>query len=351
MRIAIVGSKGIPAAYGGFETLAEYLSINLVLAGNKVTVYCSGNGPKKHKGVDLKYLPLKANGFQGIAYDFFSLIQANGKADVILMLGSPAGFLLRLIPGLRDKLVFNYGGLDFKRSKWNRSVQRIIKLGKDEAVRRSWKIIADNQKIVDFITAENNIEKSRIALIPYGGDHALKSIIDPGLQLPKEYFLTIARIQEDNNIELILEAGIISGANLVIVGNWKVSQWSKKIYNKYRSVENLTLLDPIYDLSQLAFLRSNCTGYIHGHSAGGSNPTLIEMMFFQKPLYCFNNGFNNYTTNNLATYWNDKRQLATILISDESKTVNPFLYEYAITNYLWKLILEKYLEIFNEKEI
>lgn len=351
MRIAIVGSKGIPAAYGGFETLAEYLAINLVAADNEVTVYCSGKGPEKYKGVELKYLTLRANGLQGIAYDFFSLIHANRKADVILMLGSPAGFLLRFIPGLRDKLVFNYGGLDFKRSKWNRSVQRIIKLGKDEAVRRSWKIIADNQKIVDFIIEENNIEKSRIALIPYGGDHALKSMIDPGLQLPQEYFLTVARIQEDNNIELILEAGIISGVNLVIVGNWKVSQWSKKIYNKYRSVENLMLLDPIYDLSHLAFLRSNCTGYIHGHSAGGSNPTLIEIMFFQKPLYCFNNGFNNYTTNNLATYWNNKRQLATILISEESKAVNPSLYEFAKTNYLWKLILEKYLEIFNEKKI
>lgn len=351
MRIAIVGSKGLPAAYGGFETLAEYLAISLFSKGHQVTVYCSGKGPKKYKGVELKYLPLRANGVQGIAYDFFSLIHANKRADVILMLGSPAGFLLRFIPSLRDKLVFNYGGLDFNRAKWNRFIQSIIKLGKDQAVRRSWKIVADNQKIFDFITLENNIEKSKLSLIPYGGDYALKTIKDPGIPLPKKYFLTIARIQEDNNIEIILESGIKSEANLVVVGNWNVSTWSKKVYRKYQKHENLTLLNPIYDVSHLAFLRSNCIGYIHGHSAGGSNPTLIEMMFFRKPLFCFNNGFNNYTTNGCATYWNDINQLVAILSSSESWSVDPLLYEYAATHYMWNNIVEKYLEIFNEKKV
>lgn len=351
MRIAIVGSKGIPAAYGGFETLAEYLAINLVAAGNEVTVYCSGKGPKKHKGVKLKYLTLRANGLQGIAYDFFSLIHANRRADVILMLGSPAGFLLRFIPDLRYKLVFNYGGLDFNRAKWNRLVQRVIKLGKDQAVKKSWKIVADNQKIFDYVRRENNIEKSKIALIPYGGDHALKIIKDPGILLPKEYFLTIARIQEDNNIELILDAGIISGANIVVVGNWSVSRWSKKVFKKYSKFDNLFLLNPIYNTSHLAFLRSNCSGYIHGHSAGGSNPTLIEIMFFRKPLYCFNNGFNNYTTNGLATYWDDKNQLVEILLSDESRSVDPNLHQYAMTHYSWKDIVEKYIKVFYEKSI
>ena len=173
MKISIIGSKGIPADYGGFETLAEYLSIYLVNKGHDVTVFCSGlKKSSNYKGVNLQYIPLKPNNFQGVFYDFFSLLISSITCDKIIMLGSPAGPFLNFIPGLKKKVIFNYGGLDFKRNKWNTIIQKFIAYGKKNAIKFSEKVIADNQGIYDFIIQNYNIDKDKLHFIAYGGNHS-----------------------------------------------------------------------------------------------------------------------------------------------------------------------------------
>jgi hypothetical protein len=352
MKISIIGSKGIPASYGGFETLAEYLSVYLANSGHKVTVFCSGGFKrKKFKGVDLVYLPFKANKFQGIIYDLISILLSISSQDKIIMLGSPAGPLLGLIPGLRNKLIFNFGGLDFKRNKWNRYIQNFISYGKKNALKYSNKVVADNQGIFDYLVENYIIDRKKIFLIEYGGNHAeLKSEnnFQPAYKLPENYSLTIARIQKDNNIELIIKSAIKYKFNAIIIGNWNFETFGRVLKSKYGNHENLFLLDPIYDIETLFHYRKNCSYYIHGHSAGGTNPTLVEAMWLGLNIFAFDNVFNRYTTEQSCNYWSNLDDLGILIQDTENKIISNNSHKMksiAQKRYNWNLICEKYLKI------
>lgn len=355
MKISIVGSKGIPARYGGFETLTEYLSIYLVNSGHEVTVFCSGGFKRgKFKGVNLVYLPFKANKFQGIVYDLISILLSITSQDKIIMLGSPAGPLLGLIPGLKKKLIFNFGGLDFQRNKWSKFIQSFISFGKKNALKYSNTVVADNQGIFDYLINHYIINKENIFLIEYGGNHAeftCKENSQPDYKLPKNYSLTIARIQKDNNIEIIIKSAIKYKFNAVIIGNWDFETFGKKLRLKYGSYENLFLLDPIYDIKTLFHYRKNCSYYIHGHSAGGTNPTLVEAMWLGLNILAFDNVFNRYTTENESLYWSNIDELGMLIkdtscnkVSDNSSKMKNIAHR----RYNWDLICSKYLNLINK---
>ncbi|MDG2357837.1 MAG: DUF1972 domain-containing protein [Polaribacter sp.] len=354
MKICIIGSKGIPASYGGFETLAEYLSVYLVNSGHEVTVFCSGGFKReKFKGVNLVYLPFKANKFQGIIYDLMSILLSISSQDKIIMLGSPAGPLLGLIPGLRKKLIFNFGGLDFKRNKWNRYIQNFISYGKKNALKYSNIVVADNQGIFDYLVNNYTLNIKKIFLIEYGGNHAefkCKNNFQSFYKLPEKYSLTIARIQKDNNIELIIKSAIKYKFNAIIIGNWNFETYGKALKLKYKSHENIFLLDPIYEIEVLFRYRKNCTYYIHGHSAGGTNPTLVEAMWLGLNIFAFDNVFNRHTTEDNSNYWSNLDELGLLIqdtgnnkISNNSHKMKSIAHK----RYNWDLICEKYLKIIN----
>lgn len=352
MKISIIGSKGIPASYGGFETLAEYLSVYLVNSGHDVTVFCSGGFKReKFKGVNLVYLPFKANKFQGIIYDLMSILLSISSQDKIIMLGSPAGPLLGLIPGLRNKLIFNFGGLDFKRNKWNRLIQNFISYGKKNALKYSKIVVADNQGIFDYLVKNYTLDIKKIFLIEYGGNHAefnCKNNFLPVNMLPENYSLTIARIQKDNNIESIIKSAIKYKFNAVIIGNWNFETFGRVLKSKYGSHENLFLLDPIYDIETLFHYRKNCSYYIHGHSAGGTNPTLVEAMWLGLNIFAFDNVFNRYTTEANCNYWSNLDELGLLIQDTDNKIISNNSHKMksiAQNRYTWNLICEKYLKI------
>ena len=124
--------------------------------------------------------------------------------------------------------------------------------------------------------------------------------------LLNEYAFSLARIQPDNNVELILDSFVANSLYpIIFVGNWNNSGYGKSLKKKYKDNPNIVLLDAIYDSTELNLLRSNCMVYIHGHSAGGTNPALVEAMFLGLPIIAFSNGFNEYTTENKAIYFNN----------------------------------------------
>ena len=354
MKIAIIGTRGIPASYGGFETLAEYLSIYLIKSGHEVTVFCSGGFKiDKFKGVKLIYLPLKANKFQGIIYDLTSILLSISSQNKIIMLGSPAGPFLGLIPGLRKKLIFNYGGLDFKRNKWNRYIQNFISYGKKNALKFSSAVVADNQGIYDYLINNYDIDENKVFLIEYGGNHAdfdLKKVKKSTINLAENYSLTIARIQKDNNIELIIKAAIKYNFNAVIIGNWNFETFGRVLKLKYRNHNNLFLLDPIYDIETLFYYRKNCTYYIHGHSAGGTNPTLVEAMWLGLNVFAFDNVFNRHTTEGKCYYWSNIDELGALINNTALSRIpnnSAALKNIAHNRYNWDIICNNYLEIIN----
>lgn len=352
MKIAILGTKGIPGTYGGFETLAENLAINLSKDKNlEITVFCSGRkNSRTYKGIKLRYIPLGANKFQGIIYDLICIILSIYTYDKILLLGSPAGPFLDLIPNLKSKLVFNYGGLDFNRSKWPLIIQKFIAYGKKRALYNSQYVIADNRGIYEFIKQNYSYDQRKLKIIEYGADHVkqITKAIEPGIVKFRTYSLTIARIQQDNNIELILKAAINYEFNCVIIGNWNFSKWGKRLKIKYQEYQNIELLDPIYDLEQLYALRKNCQFYIHGHSAGGTNPTLVEAMYLGLEIFAFDNSFNRYTTENECYYWKTYHDLGSLInkfSSNELLSKKNKLKDIGEQRYNWERISNLYYEV------
>lgn len=353
-KIAIIGTQGVPSKYGGFETLVEYLLINLS-ENFEITVFCSSKyykdrKLKKYKGAKLQYINLDANGWQSIFFDAISILKSYKKYDKVLILGSSGAFILPFLSRYRKKFILNFGGLDWKRNKWNKFARYYLKISEKVAVLYCGQIIADNQGILEYIFYEYNKSSS---LIAYGGDQAVKAKIKEKKYKFQntEYCMTVARIQKDNNIELILESFISLPKNkIVIVGNWNKDQYGLDLKEKYKNYNNIYLLDAIYDLTELNILRSNSTIYIHAHSAGGTNPALVEAMNLGLPIFAYSSGFNEHTTHSKGRYFKSTKELST-LIGNADKTelsnLGNKMKKIAIENYTWDIISKKYQNIIN----
>ncbi|EOG7716928.1 DUF1972 domain-containing protein [Vibrio parahaemolyticus] len=348
-RVAIIGIVGIPACYGGFESLVE----NLTLHKSKdvdYTVFCSSNTYEKkldtHNDAELVYLPLKANGVQSIPYDILSLVKClKLKPDVVLILGVSGCIFLPFFKLFsKAKIVTNIDGLEWKRDKWGWAVKKFLKLSERIAVKFSDLVVTDNKAIGDYIDSEYHKENVTIA---YGGDHAIRSnLIDaPSNQDASSYALGLCRIEPENNVEMILEAFSKNSHKLKFVGNWESSAFGKELYAKYKGNENIELLDPIYDLDTLFLLRKNCSLYLHGHSAGGTNPSLVEMMHFGIPIFAFDCSFNRYSTDDKAHYFKDEEQLSYLVKNTSNKALSinaNHMERIAKERYTWSEISRQY---------
>lgn len=346
--VAVVGSVGLPACYGGFESLVDNLTKE---ASSNISyhIFCSSksytNKLDKYNGAKLHYVNLKANGIQSIFYDIFSLIKCLLviKPDTTLILGVSGCIFLPFYKCFsRSEIVTNIDGLEWKRDKWPFLVKKFLKFSEKLAVKFSNTVIADNQAITDYVATEYNVKALTIA---YGGDHAFSSTSDTSM-FEVGYSLALCRIEPENNVELILEAfSKVPAKKLKFIGNWGKSPYGERLRAHYSSFENIEILDPIYEVSKLFIFRSNCDFYIHGHSAGGTNPSLVESMFFKKPILAFDCIFNRHSTHNQAVYFSDVEQLVeTLQKSDNLNKVEIGLcmYQIANENYRWRNIASQY---------
>lgn len=362
-RISIIGAVGVPANYGGFETLVENIISDERVDGIDFTVYCSAKSYKskcqKYRNARLKYISLKANGMQSMLYDIVSLICASINSDTILILGvSGCCFLPIYRIFSRKKLLINIDGLEHKRNKWKPWIKKFLLFSEKMAVKYADITIADNKAIQDYVWSTY---KKNAVLIAYGGDHALineevginvNSILNEYQLRKNEYSFSVCRIEPENNVHLTLEAfSRKQDEILVFVGNWRKSEYGINLLNNYSKYNNLILLSPVYDLNILYTLRSNCKFYIHGHSAGGTNPSLVEAMFFLKPILSFDVIYNRETTENKANYFSDAEQLFSLLNSisvDEIRMNGEAMFEIANRRYKWSIITDQYNEIFRD---
>ncbi|EPT8874545.1 DUF1972 domain-containing protein [Cronobacter dublinensis] len=349
-RVAIVGTVGIPACYGGFESLVENLT-KYKSEDCQYYIFCSSkhypNKIKKHNGAELIYIPIKANGVQSILYDIFSLWKCLFlKVDTILILGVSGCIFLPIFKLIsKSKIVTNIDGLEWKREKWRKAVQKFLKLSEFFAVKYSHAIVTDNEAITNYVKKEYNKSSFTIA---YGGDHAIKTA-RKDINLKKSYALGLCRIEPENNVELILDAFSTINEKLKFVGNWEASAYGralKKVYSKY---DNIELINPIYDIDQLYILRGGCHKYIHGHSAGGTNPSLVEMMHFGVPIFAFDCEFNRYSTNNKAFYFKNAQHLNELIKDNDLQKLDDnasYMKNYAQENYTWKRITAAYEKLY-----
>ena len=354
-KVAIVGTAGLPANYGGWETLVHNLTLHLHHRFD-ITVFCSSkkynNKIKEFNSVKLEYISLNANGIQSIPYDIIAIYRSLKFANTILILGVSGCILLPFVRFFgSSKIIVNIDGLEWKRDKWGKFAKIFLKFSERIAVNFSNIIITDNKAIQDYVEKKYSVKSH---LVAYGSDNVYKGEV---LDLSNNYeFLTsdfafkVCRVEPENNLHLILKVfSSFTSYPLVIVGNWKNSKYGLNLKLKYQKFPNIFLIDPIYDQSILYSIRSKCTIYIHGHSAGGTNPSLVEAMYLGLPVIAFDVVYNRVTTENKALYFNNYDELSAIL-KDISKInlkkISSDLKSIAQKKYTWSSISEKYAKLF-----
>lgn len=356
-KIAIIGVVGIPAKYGGFETLTEYLTKDLS-DDFDLTVYCSSKSYTErldeYNGAKLVYLPLDANGMQSVFYDCLSIFKALRFADNLLILGVSGCIFLPIAKLFSDKkIIVNIDGLEWKREKWSKPAKIFLKLSEKLAVKYADEVIADNKVIQDYVQREYSKTSH---LITYGADQANRLPLSPQLLdkyrfLHKNYAFTVCRIEPENNLHIILEAIVQQDAvQMVIVGNWQASQYGADLRKRYADFDHIYLLDPIYDQNCLNQIRSNCFIYMHGHSAGGTNPSLVEAMYLGLPVFAFDINYNRETTEHGALFFSDSMELLKLLHqTDEASlaAIGNGMSEIAKKRYRWQSVLECYAALFD----
>lgn len=354
MKVAILGSQGVPAQYGGFETLVENIIGENCSPFIQYTVFCSGKDftekLQTYKGAILEYITFRANGIQSTIYDILSLVKAIKGYDAVLLLGTSGGIALPLFRLFsRTKLITHIDGLEHQRSKWSRFAKVFLRLSESLAVKYGDFVIADNKGIQDYIIKEYGKNSE---LIAYGGDHVLRDTTDTQQQkvleqynlAPATYSLKISRIEPENNCEMILDAFVKTGEVFVYVGNWSTNEFGKQLQCQYVEYSNIRLIDSLYDLDTLYALRRHCKFYIHGHSAGGTNPSLVEAMFFGCPVFAFDVVFNKETTEYKANYFQSESELCKLITTDKSifKENGLVMTEIANRRYTWAKIAKEY---------
>jgi glycosyltransferase involved in cell wall biosynthesis len=355
-RLAIIGTVGLPANYGGFETLVE----NLVQfhSGHSlpehVTVYCSSktypDKPSTYLSAQLRYVALNANGVQSVLYDVLSLVSALWhRSDVILLLGVSGAMALPIVRLLSSaRIITNIDGIEWRREKWQGVAKSFLRFSEKMAVRYSHAVIADNGAIAEYVKQTYGVNSHVIA---YGGDHAVAvdAVAVDEYSLPKHYAFSVCRIEPENNVHVIVEVfSKLIAQPLVIVGNWDNSEYGRDVRARYSAFKHLFLLDSIYDIGKLKTLRSQATFYVHGHSAGGTNPSLVEAMHFGKAVLAFDCDYNRSTTENKALYFGTSTELQQTLLSMNQldlDRVGVEMLEVAQRRYTWNIVAEQYFSL------
>lgn len=324
MKIAILGTRGIPNNYGGFEQFAEYLSLGLAKRGHEVTVYNPHFHPldkNNFNGVNIIkiYSPetLLGGGAANFIYDFLCLKDAYNRGfDIIYELGYGSAaisyFLLSFRKG-KTVLITNMDGLEWKRQKWNALVKWLTKKFEKIAINLSDYIISDNVGIQNYY---RNAHQKESIFLPYGAELAIRldeKFLQQYKLQPKKYFLVIARLEPENNLELIISGYLKSGAaeTLIIIGNTN-NKFGEYLNRKYVS-PNVHFLGGIYDKSTIDSLRHFSKAYLHGHSVGGTNPSLLEAMSCGCFIMAHDNEFNRSVLDNNAYFFSDELGLGKIL--------------------------------------
>ena len=357
-KVAIIGTAGLPANYGGFETLTDFLTRS---KRNEFDffVFCGKTEKSKqlveYNGAKLLYMPFNANGAQSIIYDIFSICKSWFNYDVLIILGTPGCIILPFLKIFKNSTtIINFGGLEWKREKWNYFIRKYLKFSERVAIKNSSFIVADNESFCDYISEEYSLDSQ---LIEYGGDHV--SSIKPSSDLAKKfrflneenYFISVSRAQEDNNLHLLLKAfSMMPDKNLVLISNWDKFEYGIKLKKQYSNFNNLFLVDAIYNLSVLDVLRSNAKAYIHSHTYCGTAPSLVEAMNLGLAIISYDVDTNKKTTENMAKYFKTSNDLVTIINNISNSEIHILgnkMKEIANRRYTWDVISNKYSKLIN----
>ncbi len=356
LKIAIIGSRGYPYVYSGYETLVKELSERLVKSGNEVTIYCHRKlfhvKPKKVNGVNLVYTPsVNSKIFSQLYNSFFSFIHVCfSDVDVVLVVNSANGPFGLLTKIFRKKTCINVDGLEWLRPKWKGLGSMYFRIASKLATLFYDEIITDS---FEMDKVYRNMFGKKSTVIAYGSTIILdeESKILEKLNLKKNnYYLIVGRLIPDNNSKLIIEGFIKSNSNkkIVVVGDVPYNDdYANDV--KLLSSEKVVLTGYIKNQADLSSLYKNCFGYIHGHEYGGTNPTMINALDLNCQILALETVFNREMLENKKSVFFNKNSFPEKIngFEDNYDEIIKKSNNYSLPKkYDWNFISNQYSEVF-----
>jgi glycosyltransferase involved in cell wall biosynthesis len=368
LNIAMMGTRGLPARYGGFETAVEEIGKRLAEWGHRVTVYCRNFGASRDKEtteylgmrlITLPFLPVKQ--LETLSHTYTSIrheIHREDRDDVVLIFNAANGFLLPMLRRAGIPAAVNTDGLEWMRGKWGRAGRKYYRMAEGACVRYADRLISDSRGIQEYYA---NRYGTRPEFIPYGAavleDRSSSRLDEIGLE-PFGYHLVVARLEPENNVDMIVEGYRASGSKrpLVIVGG---NAYDPTIELGLREIADadprVRPLGPVWDQELLDQLYLNSASYLHGHSVGGTNPSLLRAMGAGARVIAFDSRFNREVLLELGSFFATPAHLSDLLDAFETEDRNGSPYaafersaamrDRISSAYNWDSVAMAYLEV------
>lgn len=346
-KVAIIGSHGLYANYGGWDQLVNNLAEKKESPNFEYLIFNSSQSLKEFTpppGVNVRRIELKSSGFVGLFFDFYSILICYFQVDVILLLGVQGMPLISFLSLFRKcTIISNMGGIEWERPKFSFLAKQYLKfcfwLG---LIYSKW-VILDNEHYNIFVP-KKYLYKS--VIIPYGGEIDYTQDLNEDLFirypfLAEPYFLSVSRSLKDNQINELCQSFLGINKLLVLISNFSKSEYGKEVYNKFKNEKNIFLIDGLYNKSELDLIRRNCLAYIHTHTLCGTAPSLVEMIVCRRPIISFDIPQNRFTMDGQGLYFSDFIELRKILL--ESLNIDKYIIsEKLCQRYNWKEIVNQY---------
>jgi len=315
LRIAIIGSRGIPAGYGGFETFAQELAPRLVARGHAVTVYCrrgyTGDDELDvYEGVELVHTPaLRSRTLEQLSHEFTSIVDSIGRGfQLYYFLGYRGAPFYLPIRASKRVVVVNTDGLEWKRRKWNRFGRLYLRAAEWIAAHvAADELVSDARAIADYFRSAHGKDSTYLTNGAYilGPDDLQPSVLERYGVERGDYYLVACRIEPENNVDLIVREFIASGSEreLIIAGgmNYETQFW--KELQALAEGSRVRFLGPVYGPMLIESLHLGAYGYLHGHEVGGTNPALLKAMGCGNLAIALDTSFNSENLADTGRYW------------------------------------------------
>ncbi|URZ87763.1 beta 1-4 rhamnosyltransferase Cps2T [Floricoccus penangensis] len=376
-HVFIIGSRGLPAKYGGFETFVDELVTN---QKNKNIKYHVANLSESENHTHYDYngadvFNIKERNLGGAKVIFYDLDAINYslkfikdeeiEKPIFYILGNTIGAFIspvaRKIHQIGGLLFVNPDGLEWRRSKWSYPIRKYLKYSERKMVEKADLIIADNQGIDDYLKEEYKPFMSQV--IAYGTDiDEVGNVEYDWYQehdvIADEYYLVVGRFVPENNYETIIKSFMDSNTtkDLVIITNNEGSPYYEylKESTNFEQDNRINFVGTVYDKDLLKNIRKNAYGYIHGHEVGGTNPGLLEAMWSTSLNLVLDVSFNRNVGSDSVLYW-QKDQLSNLIdLTDDLSKYEKSAYgskssDIILKDYTWEKIVSQYEELFTDE--
>jgi glycosyltransferase involved in cell wall biosynthesis len=356
MRIALIGTRGVPARYGGFETAVEEIGRRLATRGHDVVVFCRPREGEEqlasYRGMTLVHLPaMKNRSLETLSHTTMSVFDRNLRGvDAAILFNAANSPLLPVLRTRRIPVATHVDGIEWKRAKWGRIGRRYYRVAEGLAVRYSDALIADAQGIADYYREEFG---APTRLIAYGApiltEAGTEKLSTHGLE-PQGYHLVVARFEPENHVLEIVRGYVRSEARrpLVVVGS---APYADKYTAAVRESadDRVKLVGGIWDQDLLDQLYANCLSYLHGHSVGGTNPSLLRAAGAGAFVIAYDVPFNREVVGGHAEYFRTPADVAQEVLAAEEDPLDRRRrgkeLQRDIARYSWDEVADRYEQL------